>query len=188
MGSAKAIVSGKSRNTIRKPPKSSAVMITGQGEEFSYADALKKAREKISLKDLHIDRTKVRRAANGGMLIEVMGPDSARKALELKEKLSEVLENEAQITRPVVRGEIRLIGLDASTTSVEVRDVVTGCGGCLAEDIRVGMICPMANGLFTVWVQCPLSAAVKIANMGKVRIGWTSARVDLFQMLGIWPS
>lgn len=100
------------------------------------------------------------------MLIEVIGPDSAWKALVLKKKLSEVLKNEAQITRPVVRGEIRLIGLDASTTSAEVRDVVVSCGGCLEEDIRVGIIRSMANGLFTVWVQCPLSAAVKIANYG----------------------
>ncbi|KMQ91209.1 gag-pol polyprotein [Lasius niger] len=181
-GLPKANTSRRPRNTIRKPPKTSAVMITGQGEEFSYADALKKARESISLKDLHIERTKVRRAANGGMLIEVIGPDSARKALELKEKLSIVLKNEAQITRPVVRGEIRLIGLDASTTPVEVKDVIIGCSGCLDEDIRVGVIRPMANGLFTVWVQCPLSAAVKVANLGKVRIGWTSARVDLLEV------
>lgn len=52
-------------------------------------------------------------------------------------------------------------------------------GGCLKEDIRVGVICPMANGLHTVWVQCPLNAAIKIANYGRVRIGWTSARLDL---------
>ncbi|KMQ91114.1 gag-pol polyprotein [Lasius niger] len=37
----------------------------------------------------------------------------------------------------------------------------------------------MANGLHTVWVQCPLNAAIKIANYGRVRIGWTSARLDL---------
>ncbi|KMQ88581.1 hypothetical protein RF55_11908 [Lasius niger] len=90
----------KPRNAICNPPKTSAVMITGQKEEFSYADALKKARESISLKDLQIERTKVRRAANGGMLIAVIGPDSARKALALKDKLSEVLKGEAQITRP----------------------------------------------------------------------------------------
>lgn len=75
--------------------------------------------------------------------------------------------------------------MDASTTPVEVKEVIIGCSGCLDEDIRVGVIRPMANGLFTVWVQCPLSAAVKVANLGKVRIGWTSARVDL---LGARPT
>lgn len=37
----------------------------------------------------------------------------------------------------------------------------------------------MRNGLFTVWVQCPLSAAIKIANHRKINIGWTQVRVDL---------
>ncbi|KMQ81776.1 gag-pol polyprotein [Lasius niger] len=113
------------------------------------------------------------------MLIEVMGPDGQSKAKALKEKLSEVLRNEADVTRPVVRGEIRLVGLDDSSSVNDVKDTVVKHGGCLEEDIRVGTIRPMANGLHTVWVQCPLSAATKLANQGKVRIGWTSARVDL---------
>ncbi|KMQ87868.1 gag-pol polyprotein [Lasius niger] len=173
------------KNVARKPPKTSAVMITGHKEEFSYAEALKKARESISLKDLEIERTKVRRATNVGMLIEVIGPDSAREAIALKDKLSEVLKDEAQITRPVVRGEIRLIGLDASTSATEVKDVVINYGGCLEMDVKVGIIRPMANGLFTAWVQCPLSATMKIADKGRVNIGWTSARVDL---LGARPT
>lgn len=39
----------------------------------------------------------------------------------------------------------------------------------------------MNNGLFTVWVQCPLSAAIKVVNLKKVKIGWTLARVDLLE-------
>ncbi|KMQ90568.1 gag-pol polyprotein [Lasius niger] len=150
----------KPKNVVRKAPKTSAVMITGCKEKFSYADALKKARKSISLKKLEIERTKVRRAANGGMLIEVIGPDSARKAIALRNKLSDVLKDEAQVTRPVVREEIRLIGLDASTSVDEVRDVVIGYGGCLKDYIRMGTIRPMMNGLYTVWVQCPLNAAL----------------------------
>ncbi|KMQ88952.1 reverse transcriptase [Lasius niger] len=184
-GASKESIPKTRKNMSRKPPKTSAVMITGHKEEFSYAEALKKARESISLKDLEIDRTKVRRAANGGMIIEVIGPDSARKAVALKNRLCDVLQDEAQVTRPVVRGEIRLIGLDASTSTTEVKDVVVNHGGCLEEDVKVGAIRPMTNGLFTVWVQCPLNAAMKIAGRGKVSIGWTSARVDL---LGARPT
>lgn len=39
----------------------------------------------------------------------------------------------------------------------------------------------MNNGLFTVWAQCPLSAAINISSNKRVRIGWTSARVDLLE-------
>ncbi|KAL6418384.1 hypothetical protein ACFW04_012168 [Cataglyphis niger] len=37
----------------------------------------------------------------------------------------------------------------------------------------------MNNGLYTLWVQCPLNAALKVANLKKIKIGWTLARVDL---------
>lgn len=54
----------------RRPPKTVAVAIKGD-EGFSYADALKKARTEISLKEIGIDTTKIRRAANGGIIIEI---------------------------------------------------------------------------------------------------------------------
>lgn len=37
----------------------------------------------------------------------------------------------------------------------------------------------MANGLFSVWVQCPLRAANKVAQKKRIKIGWTVARVEL---------
>lgn len=45
--------------------------------------------------------------------------------------------------------------------------------------MKVGDTRLMNNGLYTVWVQCSLGAAIKTANMRKVNIGWTMARVDL---------
>ncbi|KMQ94771.1 gag-pol polyprotein [Lasius niger] len=155
------------------------VMITGNKENFSYADALKKARGSISLDDLEIIKTKIRKAANGSLLIEVIGPGGAEKALKLKDKLIEVLKNEARVTRPVTKGEIRLIGLHDATSPEEVVNAVSGYGNCLLEDIKIGPIHPMRNGLFTVWVQCPLGAAVKTANYGRISVGWTQVRVDL---------
>ncbi|KMQ91113.1 gag-pol polyprotein [Lasius niger] len=99
-------------------------MITGRKENFSYAAALKRARGEISVDKLEINRTKIRRAANGSMLIEVMGPDGHSKAKALREELCEVLKDEANVTKPVVRGEIRSVGLDDSITAEDVRDTV----------------------------------------------------------------
>lgn len=52
---------------------------------------------------------------------------------------------------------------------------------CKEEEIRVGPIRPMNNGLFTSWIQCPLKAAIDLANMKEIKIGWTLARVDLLE-------
>lgn len=63
----------------------------------------------------------------------------------------------------------------------EVADVVAAAGGCRPEDDRVGTLRAMANGLYSAWVQCPLGAAVKASQVGKLRIGWTVARVELLK-------
>ncbi|KMQ92578.1 gag-pol polyprotein [Lasius niger] len=168
----------KPKAATRRPPKTAAVMIVSREEGFSYAEALKKARESISLDQLEIDRTKIRRAANGGILIEVLGPGGAGKALVLKDKLHEILQDKAVVSRPVAKGEIRLVGLDCTTSADEVLDVVASLGGCLRSDIKVGVIRPLNNGLYTAWVQYPLGAVAKLTNLKKIKIGWTLARVE----------
>jgi len=70
----------------RRPPKTVAVAIKGE-DGFSYADALKKACTEIFLKEIGINATKIRRAANGGIVIEIPGktekkPTYLRKNLD----------------------------------------------------------------------------------------------------------
>lgn len=142
---------------------------------------LKTAREKISLDDLQIKMTKIRRAANGGMVIKVLGKNEQECADALADKLKDVLKDQARVVRPMIRGEIRLIGMDDSVTKEEVCQVIVQTGGCKEEDIKIGPIRQMNNGLFTVWAQCPLSAAIKISNPRKVKIGWSITRVDLLE-------
>lgn len=146
-------------------------MIVGKREDFSYAEALKKARSKISLDDLRIEHTKVRKVANGGMLIEVLGPDGPSKANALTEQLRAVLQDKVKITRPVAKREIRLVGLDESVSSNEVTRAIVKYGECVEADVKVGYIRPMNNGLFSVWARCPLGAAIKLANLKKISIG-----------------
>ncbi|XP_070162539.1 uncharacterized protein [Polyergus mexicanus] len=96
----------------RRPPKNAAVLITSRDAQLTYANVLKKAREGISLNKLDIKATKIRRAANGGLLIEVLDPDGVDKANALVDKLRDILHDQARVVRPTIKGEIRLIGLD----------------------------------------------------------------------------
>lgn len=81
----------KAGGTIRKPPKTAAVSITGHDKDFSYREALLRARKEISLTDLKIESTRLRRAANGRYIIEIMDKDGADKAASLQEKLKRSL-------------------------------------------------------------------------------------------------
>lgn len=71
-----------------RPPRRAAVTITAKKDGVSYADVIRKARSSIKLVDLGFqqDGTRIRRAMNGGLVIEVLGADGAVKADRLAEK------------------------------------------------------------------------------------------------------
>lgn len=162
------------RGRRRKPPKTAAVVIAARKAEFSYADALKKARESISLTDLGISKPKIRVTRSGDRLIEIPGSDGARLADELAVELRKVFKDEAFVSRPFMKGELRLFGLDDSVTSFEVAEVIADLGGCKPDEVKVGQIRLMSNGLRTVWMQCPLAAAIAVTSQPRVRIGWST--------------
>jgi len=74
-----------------------------------------------------------------------------------------------------------LIGFDDSVVAEEIADTVATAGGCKAHEVRVSTTRPMANGLYSAWIECPLAAAIKAAQPGKIKIGWTVARIELLR-------
>lgn len=54
-------------------------------------------------------------------------------------------------------------------------------GECTASEVKVGPIRKMTNGLGVVWAQCPLAAAIKASATGKLKIGWSVAKIQLLQ-------
>ncbi|KMQ89040.1 reverse transcriptase [Lasius niger] len=164
-GSKPTLNKGTETGSKKKPrgpvsPRTAAVSITSRSEGFSYKDVLIKARSEISLKDLKIESTRLRRAANGGYLIEILDKDNAGKAQALREKF---------------------VGLDDTILPEEVVQLIASEGKCEEVDIKIGRIQPMRNGLSTIWARCPLSAAAVIAQRKRVRMGWTFVKVELLK-------
>lgn len=169
----------RAKSPKRRLPRSSAITITASAPDFPYKEAFKSARGKITISDLDINSSRVRKAANGGIVIEISGPENAHKADVLADRLKTVFQSEATVKRPVKKGEVKIVGLDDSISSEEVACALADTGECSAQEFRVGSIRRMANGLGVVWVQCPLTVAIKAANTGKIKIGWTVAKIEL---------
>lgn len=168
-----------SGNRLRKE-RAAVVAIRTKDDSVSYAEVLRKARQEISLGDLGIEMTRIKRGINGSLLIEVPGQESKEKARVLKDKLKEKLgESDVVITRPVAMAELRIFGFDESVITEELRDVVADYGNCTKEEVKVGEIRRTFNGLGMVWIRCPLAAARDVARGGRIRIGWTEARVEM---------
>lgn len=101
----------------------------------------------MSLKNLGIQNTKIRRAFNGGIIIEIPSKDGAKLASTLKNKLTEVLGADARVDRLVAKGEIRITGIDPSTTLDEVFLELTNISGCSLCDLKISDIRPMRDGM-----------------------------------------
>lgn len=167
---------------LRRIPKTAAVSLRGKGEHVSYADILRKARSNISLKELGIETSKIKKGIDGSVIIEIPGPEGKDKATTLASELKQVLsDNEVQVSCPVIKAEMRIYGFDDSVTTEEIRSTIAEQTTCESADIRVGTIRWMRNGLGTVWLQCPAQAANHIAREGKIRMGWTVARAEMLQ-------
>lgn len=129
-------------------------------------------REKISLTDLKIEKTRLRRAVNGGYLIEITDSGCVDKAKALEEKVRTILPmDKVVVARPVRTGELRFMGLDDTITSEEVADFIIDAGKCNEGKVKVGAIQAVKNGLYTAWARCPLAVAAVIARRKKVPIG-----------------
>ena len=83
------------------------------------------------------------------------------------------------VSTPKKRADVRILGLDASILPKEVALSIAEAGGCEAGEVKVGALRRRSQGdSHTVWAQCPAEAAKKLADKGKLRVGWISARVE----------
>lgn len=170
-----------SRPVMRKVPKTAAVSIlcTTPGQ---YEAIVAEAKRRIKLPDLGIQKgLKFKRAITGALSLEIPGPDSAKCADMLAERLSILFSarEDVKISRPCKMAELRVRDLDDAVSGWDVSHSLAEVGGCRPSEVTTGTIRKGPNGLGTVWARCPLAAANKIAEAGKIIVGWAVARVQI---------
>lgn len=164
-----------------RPPRTAAVVVTPpQSGGLTLAETMAEARRRVKLSDIGITHLRPKVAATGAMILEIPGENSVAKADLLATRLKEVLEEKGvKIHRPTKSEELRVSGLEDSVTSKEVAEAIAEAGGCKDIEVKVGGIRKAPSGLGAVWVQCPAAAAKKLAAVGRVMVGWVSARIEV---------
>lgn len=126
---AKAVPQKKKRSSKKKktPSNTAAVVISqplvAEGvQSVSLADVVAEATSKIDLGALEIDYLKPRRAATGGLILEIPGGNGEGKADSLAQKLMEVVGDRPRLSRPSRKQEIRVSG--------RVGHTIRSGGGC----------------------------------------------------------
>ncbi|XP_059061180.1 uncharacterized protein LOC131854073 [Achroia grisella] len=181
----KAATAGKKKRKPRlRPPRSAAIVLSlqpGAAEKgVTYAALLREAKDKVCLEDIGVTELRYRQAITGARILELPGAASGDKADSLAEKLREVLPAEVvQVSRPVKTADLRIVGLDDTTTPADVVVAVARSGGCAEQDIKVGEIRRSASGTAAAWVRCPVVAAKKLETEARIKVGWVSAHVTV---------
>ncbi|XP_032690631.1 uncharacterized protein LOC116853606 [Odontomachus brunneus] len=141
---------------------------------------MRRARESINLGELGIGEIRSNKAATGALLLEIPGPESHTRADALASRMSALFADtgDVRIARPSKRADIRIRDLDDAAIVEEVVSAVAVAGGCGPGEVRAVAVRPGANRMGTLWLQCPLAAARKVLDGGRLKVEWSSVRVE----------
>ncbi|XP_075992922.1 uncharacterized protein LOC142987870 [Anticarsia gemmatalis] len=167
-----------------RPPTTAAIILTVSQDAVArgvtYAEVIARAKKDIVLADHGINGiAKICAAATGARKLEIPGPNAEEKADSLATKLREVLGGDAIVSRPVKCADMRVQGLDDSVTPEEVARAISRVGGCPVEAVKVGAVRSGPRGEGSAWAKCPIPAAKRVADAGRLLVGWVSARIHV---------
>lgn len=170
---------GGGKLPLPRTPRTSAVTITltDNSSQF-YAEVLAAARDSVSLAEVGINTMRMRKTITGGVILEIPEDQEREKAAALAARLTRNLDpNKVRVATPFRAAEARVSMIDISATKEEIQNTLAKEGGCKPEDVRLGEIRPARNGLGSVWIRGPAGAVRKLAQAGKVAIGWSTAKI-----------
>ena len=152
---------------------------------MSYADVVTMARRAIPLGEIDVQAVTMKKAVTGAIVIRVPGDKDREKAFFfpgkriLATRLAGVLDpTKVRVGTPMIKAELRVTNIDISMDKEELRQALALAAGCSSEDVQVGEIGASRGGLGSAWIKCPVAGARKLAQAGKVILGWSIARVS----------
>ncbi|XP_013143846.1 PREDICTED: uncharacterized protein LOC106107516 [Papilio polytes] len=173
------------RAPVVAAPKSAAVVVTLSPEAIAkgltYDAVIAEAKAKIKLQDVGITTgVRFRVCATGARRFEVIGTDNGPQADALAEKMTQIFSPDlVRITRPIKTTEVKISGLDDSTTVEEVLAAVAEAGGCPTDTLKCSGVVRDRFGVGHAWVHCSVSTAKRVAEAGRLTMSWVSANVKL---------
>jgi len=165
----------------KKIPRSAVVHVyCEEGSDGDYSDILKRARHEICIEKMGISKLKIRKAFNGGIIIEIFEEDASEKARLLAGRLHSVFEKyhkEIRISCPVKKVNLALTNIIEIPSSEDVIAAVTRESGCDPLQVQVGRTSKNRNGTYMIRFRCPIPAAVKLLETRSLRLGWSASGI-----------
>lgn len=153
----------------KRQPSCEAVIIARKSEETGYADLIRAARQGISLEEVGVLVLKTRYTRKGEMLLELK--EEKEGGIDaFTQRLQQIIGEKAGIRKPERLTTVLLLDLDPSSTNEEIEEAT---GGRIKAPLQI-----MGGGRGqSAKIELPISRALDLAKMGKIRIGWSVCRV-----------
>lgn len=117
----------------------------------------------------------------GSYVLEIPDPtkeDRESKAETLATEMRGVFVEDPSIRIERPSAAVRVRGIDEAVTVEEVVAAIVDRGITKPEEVKVSINRPV-NGMGVTLVRCPIRAADDLVASIRLRIGWTSAKVEL---------
>ncbi|CAH2094586.1 unnamed protein product [Euphydryas editha] len=148
----------------------------------TYCQVLRSAAEKVNLTDVGIvGGLKMRIVATGARLLELPKGHEPEVVERFTRELRTALYDVASVIQSTKYASIHITGLDDSVTPQMVAAVVAKAGQIDAGAVKVGEVTVGPGGMGVVLVKCPIAVAKTIAGVGRLLVGWSSARVQVME-------
>lgn len=177
---------GKVSRPKLREPKTDAVILTLQTgaveKGMTYQKVLQKVASSIPLNEIGLTNgVKIRPTVTGAKLIEVPKTEGPEKVQKLAQWLHNNFNDVATVVRPVKRTDIRVTGLHDYISSTILEQAVSREGQCDLKYVKSTEIRNGSRGIGSAIVRCPVEAAKKIIDSGRILVGMISAGVHTLE-------
>lgn len=169
------MVKRKPRKKRQKPPRPDAVLIRKVGTE-SYADMLKKLKSESDLKQLGEEVTRIRKTANGDLLLELQNTEDKNRASNFQQKIEQVLGTNAEVKALTSETHLEIKDIDEVTTQEEIAQAIEESFKVAIEAANVKLRKAYGDTQTAV-LRISSATAQNMIDVGKIRIGWVICRI-----------
>nr|CAH7739584.1 unnamed protein product [Callosobruchus chinensis] len=139
----------------------------------SYADLLRDVKSRVDIEAENIKVKSVKKTAKGDLLMEVVGSCNAER---LKKVIKENM-GDAQTIHRANGMVLHLTDIDADVGETKVKKAVEKVFSGMSINVEVSAMRPMNNGNLATTIRVNKEVGEKLAQIGKLQIGWTLCNV-----------
>lgn len=160
----------------RRTLRTEAVTISEPNEGVTYASIMKEVVSSVKLSEIGVEIFVVRRTRAGGILLQVKSKDEAEK---LSRKLQNAVGEIAKIGRPIRTTPVLITNVPDWMDEAEVEEQIRALDPSLSG-VPVRIRENIGGGKVAI-IDAPMETASRLAEVGRVKIGWSLCRVKVLE-------